>query len=596
MFDWEVDDEEDEGDVGFDKKEFGGKNVLLFLVDGTENMHRTLKTGQTLFQTALEAANATMKSKILSSGKDLIGVVCFGTTNKKPTTIDFDHISELASLREACKDNILALEELTHPDTGKQTFLDQFGDQGQVRLAEVLWHCQSLIANIKGKVASKRILLLTANQDPHSGDQVLNLKARRKAADLHASSTYLEVIPVLHPDDDGFNKDVFYTDIVKLAMDDWSGQQAYSVEDLTELVIKKTFVKRTTSRLKFNIGGVEVGVATYNLLGRATKPTKKRLALDNNEEVRSERAYLHPTSKEPLLSTDIVRFMNYGGKDIKMAEDEVNFIKSFGEESNSLKLLGFRPADFLKLGQHVKLPQFLYPCEQLVKGSKTLLHSLIVRCKQRDKVAICSFKQRSSSGPNYVALVPQMEETENGIQTKPPGFHVIYLPYLDDIRKLPESRLNQDNPREGVDAAKAVIGRLKLTRFIPVENGAVQSTYRMVEAHALERETVEKVEDETLPDLERMARKLGERSETFINQVYEQGYDPAGPVRKAAASKPKEPKAPTQVDHIDMEQQVQSGTVKKLTVDVLKSWLRTKGVSVTGKKKADLVDAVIAQF
>ena len=89
--------------------------------------------------------------------------------------------------------------------------------------------------------------------------------------------------------------DVFYTDIVKLAADDWSSHQAYSVDDLTEIVIKKTFVKRTTSRLKFDLGGgVEVGVATYNLLGRACKPTRKRLAEDTNEEVTSNRAYFHP--------------------------------------------------------------------------------------------------------------------------------------------------------------------------------------------------------------------------------------------------------------------------------------------------------------
>ena len=30
-------------------------------------------------------------------------------------------------------------------------------------------------------------------------------------------------------------------------------------------------------------------------------------------------------------------------------------------------------------------------------------------------------------GPSYVALVPQVEEVEEGEQTKPPGFHVIYI-------------------------------------------------------------------------------------------------------------------------------------------------------------------------
>ena len=44
-----------------------------------------------------------------------------------------------------------------------------------------------------------------------------------------------------------------------------------------------------------------------------------------------------------------------------------------------------------------------------------------------------------------------------------------------------------------MDAAKAVIGKLLLKKFLPVENAAIQSTYRMIEAHALKRDTLTKV-------------------------------------------------------------------------------------------------------
>ena len=55
-----------------------------------------------------------------------------------------------------------------------------------------------------------------------------------------------------------------------------------------------------------------------------------------------------------------------------------------------------------------------------------------------------------------------------------------------------------------------------------------------------------------------MERKLGDRSQTFLNEVYEEGYDPAAPRRKAAASKPKEPKAEkVQLEDLDMEQQAE---------------------------------------
>ena len=38
--------------------------------------------------------------------------------------------------------------------------------------------------------------------------------------------------------------------------------------------------------------------------------------------------------------------------------------------------------------------------------------------------------------------------------------------------------------------------------------------------------TVKKPEDETVPDMERMKRRLGDMSRIFLSQVYEDGYDP----------------------------------------------------------------------
>lgn len=62
--------------------------------------------------------------------------------------------------------------------SGKDEFQTKFGSDGEVKLHEVLWHCQSLMSGVKGKIASRRILLLTCNDDPHSGDQTLNLQVK----------------------------------------------------------------------------------------------------------------------------------------------------------------------------------------------------------------------------------------------------------------------------------------------------------------------------------------------------------------------------------------------------------------------------------
>ena len=125
-------------------------------------------------------------------------------------------------------------------------------------------------------------------------------------------------------------------------------------------------------------------------------------------------------------------------------------VRSFGEAENKLKLVGFRPLSSLRLGHHVKTPQFLYPCESLVKGSAGLFAALLLRCHERQVAAVCRMKQRSVSAPSFVALVAQPEQLdEAAMQVKPPGFHVISLPFLDDFRQLPDTRLKADNPRYG---------------------------------------------------------------------------------------------------------------------------------------------------
>ncbi len=53
------------------------------------------------------------------------------------------------------------------------------------------------------------------------------------------------------------------------------------------------------------------------------------------------------------------------------------------------------------------------------------------------KIAICKITPRSEASPRFAALLPQEEILDSdGTQNTPPGFHVIYLPYADDIRNL----------------------------------------------------------------------------------------------------------------------------------------------------------------
>ena len=601
MYSWAAEDENDEDDVSEEK--YGGKNLTIFLVDGTKGMAEQLEgdeEGLTGIQRALSCAHATIKSKIFHSDKDSVGIISFGHKEEQTEGSDFPNLRQVLPLTRPSGEAILMLEELMDGQTGAALLESKFsaGGESDVKLHEALWQCQSMFALIPGKVGNKTIILMTNNSNPHGGDNRLDVQARRKAGDLHDTDIFLDVVPVCG-EGQQFQMNKFYCDLIKLA-DDSAPMTTTSLADLSTMVIKRTTVKRSTGKMHFLVGGLTIAVSSYNLLGRSAKPPKQKLASDTNEPVNSSRTWAHPITGAPLLPSDMNRFLKYGGKNICFTDDEVKSIKSLGSDQPPIKLCGFKPISSVKPSHHVRVSQFLQPLESSVQGSKAVFSALLSRCLARKVMAVCQYKPRTAQGITYVGLIPQEEEIdEAGNQSKPPGFHVIFLPFIDDFRRVSMPMLPQDNPPEAVEAAKEVIKKLRLKQFVPTENCSLQNHYQMIEAHALRRDTLMKPDDQTLPDVERMVRKLGERSTEFLANVYEEGYDPEGPPKKKVATESAKVKVEKKsvkvenVNEIDMAAMVQAGTVSKLNVDVLKSWLKGKGVSVTGKKKGELVEMIM---
>jgi len=599
MYSWQQPEDEDEEE---EVQHGGGKSLTLFLVDANTAMGERREgdpDGYTALQRALCCAHDTIKNKIFTSDQDHIGVVLFGCRPLATPHSDFKTVRVLLPLGRPSGGAILQLERLLG-EQGAATLEAEVGCGGvpDARLDEALWQCQSLFAGVPGKVATKSVLLLTCRSAPHGQDTLLDGKARRKAMDLHNTDVCLDVIPVVGPGET-FDKDRFYTDLVRLAEDDVS-LGITPLEELSESVLRKTTVKRSNGRMKLDLGGTVIAVSSFNLTRKVNKPTKQRMTADTNDEVVTSRRWVHPVTGAPLLPSDMNSFQTYGGKRIKLTTDEVKAVKSLGGDQTYLKLCGFKPLDCLKLQHHVRASHFLYPHEETIKGSRTVFSALLQRCAARRVVAVCQYKPRTTAEMSYVALLPQEEESAGGGgQARPPGFHVIYLPFLDDLRKLP--RLAVDSSLRpapaAVTAAKEIIAKLKLKKFQPVESVTLQSHYRMIEAHALKKTTLTPPEDDTVPDLDRMTRKLGKRSQDFLTQVYDEGYNPdALPAKKAAPKKEAGVKESRSGGEVDMEKCFNEGTIPKLTVDQLKCWLKSRGIVAGTKKKAELVAMAAAQF
>jgi hypothetical protein len=115
--------------------------------------------------------------------------------------------------------------------------------------------------------------------------------------------------------------------------------------------------------------------------------------------------------------------------------------------------------------------------------------------KDKDEVVLCCIRKRSNDAPRLHALVPQTEVREGRDILAPEGFHVVPLPFADDIRNLPPgfSISKEDEPDEdAVELAAKLVKRVKNERVLrrlecalDLVNPSLLKQFAHVEAHAL---------------------------------------------------------------------------------------------------------------
>lgn len=81
-------------------------------------------------------------------------------------------------------------------------------------------------------------------------------------------------------------------------------------------------------------------------------------------------------------------------------------------------------------------------------GSTRTFTALLSSCLKlkRHALALCRFKTNIT--PEFAVLIPQEETFKDGAQDDPPGFHVVVLPFVDDIRQPPKNMTDNLNALE----------------------------------------------------------------------------------------------------------------------------------------------------
>ncbi|XP_069710920.1 X-ray repair cross-complementing protein 6 [Phaenicophaeus curvirostris] len=588
-------DEQQEGEAVATSR-FSGRDSLVFLVDASKAMFESEGDGETPFEMTLQCIRNVYTSKIISSDRDLLGVVFYGTENNK-NVADFKHIYVLQELENPGAKRVLELDQY-RGDEGRVLFRETFGHNADYSLGEALWACSNLFSDVRVRLSHKRIMLFTNEDNPHANDSAKAKLARTRASDLRDTGIILDLMHLKKPG--GFDILLFYRDIINVAEDEDLGIQPEESEKLEHLMKKvraKETRKRTLVRLNLYLSkDLSLAVGVYNLLQKAYKPYPVKLYRETNEPVKTKPRTFNGKTGSLLLPSDTKRAQTYGNRQIVLEKEETEELKRF--DSPGLFLIGFKPLSMLKQHHHIKPSQFLYPEESLVSGSTTLFNALLIKCLEKEVMALCRYTARRNTPPRFVALVPQEEEVdEQKVQVAPPGFHIIFLPYADDKRnvdfteKVPASQ-------EQVDKMKEIIQKLRFKyRTDSFENPVLQQHFRNLEALALDMMEPEQAEDLTMPKAEEMNRRLGNLVEEFKELVYPPDYNPDGKAvkRKQASDGPTEKKPKVEISKDELRSHVQKGTLGKLTVPVLKEACRICGLKGGGKKQ-ELMDTLTEYF
>ncbi|XP_051968616.1 X-ray repair cross-complementing protein 6 [Xyrauchen texanus] len=591
--------EQDEEESGGDYK-FSGRDSLVFLVDASKEMFTKGEDGEpSNFEMTMHCVRSVYTSKIISSDKDMVALVFYGTEQSKNPSNSFKHVYVYHDLDSPGAQRVQDIDKLG--EKGAQ-FAAEIMGSGHTSLGEALWCCSNLYSDIKLRLSHKRLMIFTCRDNPHGGDSAKDSQARTKAADLKETGVVIDLMHLKKPG--GFDVSLFFCDIVSPPEDESElGLQLEpcgKLEDLQKRVRAKELKKRAQSRLTFSLGeGVNVAVGVYVLARTATKPTAVRLSRDTNEPVRTKTRLFHTHNGSLLLPSDTKRAQVYGKKQIVMEKDEVDEIKKFDDPG--LVLIGFKPMDRLKLHHHIRPALFIYPEEEQISGNSCIFTALLLKCSEKNVFALCKYISRRNTPPRFVALVPQREELDQSqTQATPPGFHVIFLPYADDIRTLDAHECPSASD-EQVDKMKEIVHKLRFKyKSDAFENPVLQKHFRNLEALALDMLEPEPIEDFTMPKVKMMDDRVGSLVQEFKDLVYPPGYNPEG--KPAAKRKPAESvggaekKPKVEMCEQELRDHVANGTLGKLTVPVLKDACKQFGIRTTGTKKQELIDALTRQL
>lgn len=162
---------------------------------------------------SLKCAYELMTQRIISNPNDMMGILLYGTEQSRYIDVDmavntsFPHCYILADLDIPSAEEVLALKKLIMDPTEFDKLM--IPSEEPVTMINLLICANQIFATRAASFVSRRLFIVTDNDDPNSGDKASKAGAATRAKDLYDLGVTIELFPVAKPGDE-FDRAKFY--------------------------------------------------------------------------------------------------------------------------------------------------------------------------------------------------------------------------------------------------------------------------------------------------------------------------------------------------------------------------------------------------
>jgi ATP-dependent DNA helicase 2 subunit 1 len=162
---------------------------------------------------ALKCAYQLMQQRIISNPSDMMGVLLFGTEQSKlgdeeaKGALAYPHCYLLTDLDVPAASDVKRLRSLVRDEQEAAQLL--VPSEEPVAMSNVLFCANQIFTTKAPNFSSRRLFIVTDNDNPHTKDKDARNAAAVRAKDLYDLGVFIELFPIAQPGGD-FDRAKFY--------------------------------------------------------------------------------------------------------------------------------------------------------------------------------------------------------------------------------------------------------------------------------------------------------------------------------------------------------------------------------------------------